>query len=119
VNQEENNSELAGMARALEDASANLSGTSATESGFRQRSELAKQLGVSAYTGSIDHAGRSRSGRVSVQFNVHKGAGYDSNWPRWAYELAKAALLHNKRVWVFAKGDPVGDNLVEVHILAD
>jgi hypothetical protein len=119
VDQVENNSELAGMARALEDASANLSSTSVTEPGLKQLSKLANQLGISDYTGRIVYAGRSRSGVASVQFNTEKGRGYPSDWPAWAYELAKAALLRNKRVWVFAKGDPIGSNLIRVLLLAD
>jgi hypothetical protein len=52
-----------------------------------------------------------------VQFNDDKGRGYPSDWPGWAFELAKAALLSDKRVWVFANGAPHGDNLVRVLLL--
>jgi hypothetical protein len=53
-----------------------------------------------------------------VQINVPStDTGYSSEWPQWAFELAKAALLTGKQVWVLANGDPFGSNLVTVLIL--
>jgi len=43
-------------------------------------------------------AGQAVSSGYSVQYNNQDG-GFSSSWPQWAFELAKAALLVNKRVW--------------------
>jgi hypothetical protein len=94
------NNELAEMTEALENASANLSSTSVTEPGLMQLSELADQVGASSFIG--------RDGN----------GGFASSWPGWAFELAKSALLSNKRVWVISNGDPFGSNLLQVLLLA-
>jgi hypothetical protein len=72
--------------------------------------------GFQSSTGSIAFAGQDANGSYSVQYNNQKG-GFSSAWPQWAFELAKAALLANKRVWVASNGDPFGFNLVFVLIL--
>lgn len=48
----------------------------------------------------------------------YNGSGYSSTWPLWAFELAKAALLYGKKVFIIANGDPFGSNLVQVLIFA-
>lgn len=50
-----------------------------------------------------------------VQINA-EGTGYSSDWPRWAFELAKEALLNDKRLWVISNGEPWGRNLIQVLI---
>ena len=72
--------------------------------------------GFQSSTGTIAFAGQDTSGSYSVQYNDQNG-GFSSAWPQWAFELAKAALLANKRVWVASNGDPFGSNLVFVLIL--
>ncbi len=117
------NSELAEMTEALEKASANLYSTSGAEPGRKQLSELADQVGLSSFIGRIGFAGQNSSGTFFVQFVVETVDGtavYGSSWPGWAFELAKVALLRNiRRVWVLSNGDPVGDNLSSVLLLAD
>lgn len=112
------NNELAEMTEALENASANLSSTSVTEPGLMQLSELADQVGASSFIGRIALAGQTSSGSFWVQFNVDGNGGFASSWPGWAFELAKSALLSNKRVWVISNGDPFGSNLLQVLLLA-
>ena len=72
--------------------------------------------GFQASTGTIAFAGQNSDGSYSVQYNDQNG-GFSSAWPQWAFDLAKAALLANKRVWVASNGDPFGSNLVFVLIL--
>jgi len=73
--------------------------------------------GFQSRVGTIAFAGQQANGSYQVQFN-EPGHGYSSTWPQWAFELAKAALLADKKVWVGSNGDPFGSNLVFVHILA-
>jgi hypothetical protein len=79
--------------------------------------ELTAQAGFNATVGTVAFAGGYSSTMFAVQFNNQNG-GFSSAWPQWAFELAKDALLNNKRLWVGANGDPFGSNLVFVHILA-
>jgi hypothetical protein len=78
--------------------------------------ELVARAGFQATTGTIAFAGRHSTGDYAVQYNDQNG-GFSSAWPQWAFELAKDALLGNKRVWVASNGDPFGSNLVFVMIL--
>jgi hypothetical protein len=82
----------------------------------RQLTELVTQAGFQASTGTIAFAGQYASGSYAVQYNDQNG-GFSSSWPLWAFELAKAALLSDKGVWVASNGDPFGANLVFVMIL--
>jgi len=77
-----------------------------------ERAELAA---LRSGIGTIAFAGRDRTGPGLVQFNDSTtNTGYSSAWPEWAFEIAKAAALHNKRVWVISDGDPFGGNLRQV-----
>jgi len=81
----------------------------------KQMEALASQ-GIGAKVGVIQFAGRVKDGTYGVQFNAD-GNGWSSRWPEWAYEVAREALLHNKRVWVIYEGDmPFGPNLLQVLI---
>ena len=82
----------------------------------QQLSDLVAGAGFQASTGTIAFAGQYSTGSFAVQYNGPNG-GFSSSWPQWAFELAKAALLGNKRVWGASNGDPFGSNLVFVMIL--
>jgi hypothetical protein len=82
----------------------------------KQLTDIVAQAGLQASTGTIAFAGQYASGNYAVQYNDQNG-GFSSSWPQWAFELAKAALLGSKRVWVASNGDPFGTNLVFVMIL--
>jgi len=82
----------------------------------QQLSDAVALAGFQASTGTIAFAGQYGTGTLAVQYNDQNG-GFSSSWPQWAFELAKAALLANKRVWVASNGDPFGPNLVFVMIL--
>lgn len=112
------NNELAEMTQALENATANLSSTTVTEPGLMQLSEIADQIGASFQIGRIALAGQRSNGSFWVQFNIDGNGGFASSWPEWAFELAKSALLSNKRVWVISNGDPFGSNISMVVLLA-
>lgn len=84
----------------------------------REIAEAAADAGLQISVGTIAMAGQLSTGDYSVWINKENGQGYTSTWPRWAFELAKDALLGNKRVWVSSNGDPLGSNLVSVLILA-
>ncbi len=83
----------------------------------RQLAEAVSAAGLQASTGTAAFAGQYATGSYAVQYNDQNG-GYSSAWPQWAFELAKAALLGGKRLWVASNGDPFGSNLVFVMILA-
>jgi len=77
---------------------------------------VAARLGLTVMVGRIGSIGRYSDGSGSVEFYVSGGSGYGSAWPEWAFDLARDALLHDKKVRVIAKGDPYGDNLVQVDL---
>jgi hypothetical protein len=88
---------------------------------FRDQSEnemreflLAKLAGydITAYIGWILHAGKCWNGEFQVQFNV-QGGGWSSRWPEWAYDAARDALLHEKKIWVISNGVPFGPNILQ------
>jgi len=83
----------------------------------RQFVDAVTAAGLQAFVGTIAFAGQQASGSFSVQYNT-QNTGYSSAWPQWAFELAKAALLANKQVFVSSNGDPFGSNLVSVLIFA-
>lgn len=80
--------------------------------------QLTIELASKGYLGKIAFAGQAANGSYYVQFNTESGAGYSSVWPAWAFELAKSALLYNKRLFLIANGDPFGQNLIQVLMLA-
>jgi hypothetical protein len=41
---------------------------------------------------------------------------FDTQWPKWAYQIAMAAFLYDKQVQVIADGQPDGDKLLSVNI---
>lgn len=79
--------------------------------------EAAEEAALDTAIGTIAFAGQRSTGTYAVQFNQQGGNGYSSTWPEWAFELAKEALLHGKRVWVGSNGSPFGSNLTFVHLL--
>ena len=83
----------------------------------KQLTNIVAQAGFQATIGTIAFAGQYATGSYAVQYNDQNG-GFSSTWPQWAFELAKAALLGSKKVWVASNGDPFGTNLVFVLILA-
>jgi hypothetical protein len=60
--------------------------------GVQQLADAVAQAGFEASTGTVAFAGQHSSGDDSVEFNNQHG-GFSSTWPRWAFELVKAALL--------------------------
>jgi hypothetical protein len=81
----------------------------------REIADLVAAAGFQATTGTIAFAGQYATGTYAVQYNDQNG-GFSSEWPQWAFELAKDALLGNRRVWVASNGEPFGANLVFVMI---
>jgi hypothetical protein len=51
-----------------------------------------------------------------VQINLGSN-GYSSDWPEWAYNIAREAFLYNKRLWVIYKEVPFGRNLMHVLLI--
>jgi hypothetical protein len=85
---------------------------------LKQLEKLALEVGSKGYFGKIAFVGQASNGIYNVQFNVDNGSGYSSTWPEWAFKLAQSALLHNKKVFVIATGDPFGSNLIQVLLFA-
>jgi hypothetical protein len=73
--------------------------------------------GLTSLIGNIVLAGQYASGSYWVQFNSGS-SGWASTWPAWAYEIARDALLYNKKVWVLSNGDPFGPNITSVLLYA-
>lgn len=67
--------------------------------------------------GTIRYAGRSADGDNHICLDTLTGS-HDMRWPDWAFTLAKDALLSGRRVFVMARGEPFGAELLEVHLLA-
>jgi hypothetical protein len=83
----------------------------------QELADTAANLGVNAGTYSVMWVGQTFSGYYQVQIFQEGGStAYGSDWPQWAFDLAKSALLHNKKIFVEANGDPVGPNLTRVLI---
>jgi hypothetical protein len=77
---------------------------------------LLNDIGFSSVFGYIAQAGPINDGTFNVQFNTAT-TGYSTAWPQWAYEAARDALLHGKKVMVIHTADgPFGYNLVGVMI---
>ena len=109
--------EFADVVAQIEQAAAEIKIASPEAVGLpKQLTEIVTQAGFQVTTGTIAFVGQYSSGSYSVQYNDQNG-GFSSSWPLWAWELAKAALLGNKKVWVASNGDPFGSNLVFVMIL--
>jgi hypothetical protein len=85
----------------------------------QQLMEAATRAGYQSCFCSVSHAGQRVSGTFFVQINdIQNGGGVSTQWPQWAFELAKAALLSDKLLWVISDGKPFGVNLQHVRILA-
>lgn len=83
---------------------------------FRELEKAALNAGLNSVVGTVAFAGSTNTGSKNVQFNVDGGGGYSSNWPEWAYSIAKDALLNRKKLWVLSNGDPFGSNLLCAYI---
>ena len=82
----------------------------------KQLTDIVAEVGARSSIGTIVGAWQYASGSYTVQYNYENNS-VISEWPQWAFELAKAALLGSKRVSVISNGVPVGANLVGVGIL--
>ena len=49
--------------------------------------------------------------------NCNRNEGYSSDWPEWAYLLAKEALLYNRKLLVVSTGVPYGPNIAQVLVM--
>jgi hypothetical protein len=66
--------------------------------------------------GTIPYAGRWATGEPAVTFDSPDTGSHASNWPEWAYEIAKEALLTGRRVFLTYEDQPFGNNLVFVSL---
>jgi hypothetical protein len=83
---------------------------------FRELEKEALNAGLNSVVGTVAFAGSTNTVSKNVQFNVDGGGVYSSNWPEWAYSIAKDALLKRKKLWVISTGDPFGTNLQLVYL---
>ena len=115
------NTELADLKARFQQATANLTIHEASRASLQQRLvDAAIPLGLLAYFGPIAAVGQdSSTGNHVVGYSdTASNITYYSAWPRWAFELAQAALLAGKEVGVVASGIPVGPNLVSALIFS-
>lgn len=85
----------------------------------RSISEIAAVASYIHYSGRILHAGVQNSAGVKnyfVSFQADDGTSRAGEWPKWAYSVARDALLHGKRVQLVADGTPDGPNLLWIAI---
>ena len=76
----------------------------------------AADRGAQGAIGTIRYAGRAADGANHICLDTATMS-YTMRWPDWAFALAKDALLSDRRLFVMARGEPFGANLLEVHLL--
>jgi hypothetical protein len=87
---------------------------------MQRLSELANQVEDSAWVVTVIKVGQNTDGLYIVSLGMASGGvSYTTySWPEWAYELAKSALLHNKKLEVVSTGgSPVHGDLIQLGIL--
>lgn len=67
-------------------------------------------------TGTVVRFGQTTTTPTMVYFKRENAGTFGSPWPTWAYELAKLALLHGRKLMVYSNGDPLGTNLLYVYV---
>ena len=68
------------------------------------------------YAGNIDQIGRRSDGSRRVMFRSASST-FDTQWPKWAYQIAMTAYLYDKQIQVVADGQPDGDKLLSVNLI--
>lgn len=91
-------------------------GTTARTDRYASLWESAAAQEAQGAIGTIRYAGRAADGANHIYLDTATMA-YTMRWPDWAFALAKDALLSDRRVFVMARGEPFGANLLEVHLL--
>lgn len=71
---------------------------------------------VTVYAGNIVQIGRRSDGSRNVVFQSTSST-FDTQWPKWAYQIAMAAYLYDKQIQVIADGQPDGDKLRSVNLI--
>ncbi|HEX3194945.1 MAG TPA: hypothetical protein VHS30_34705 [Streptosporangiaceae bacterium] len=71
---------------------------------------------VTVYAGNIEQIGRRSDGSRNVVFRSASST-FDTQWPKWAYQIAMAAYLYDKQIQVIADGQPDGDKLRSVNLI--
>jgi hypothetical protein len=80
-----------------------------------QTSTAGTVIAGTVYAGTIEQLGRKSDGSRRVVFRTSSST-FDTQWPKWAYQIAMAAFLYDKQVQVVADGQPDGDKLPSVNI---
>ena len=87
-----------------------------TESAGQSMYRGAGKATVNLYAGNIVQIGRRSDGSRSVVFRSTSST-FDTQWPKWAYQIAMAAYLYDKQIQVVADGQPDGDKLLSVNLI--
>ena len=66
------------------------------------------------YLGRVNYVGRGNGKRIVGLQTDDKF--YSGVWPSWAYELAKIALVNQRKLSVWSRGRPTGANLAAVYV---
>ena len=66
-----------------------------------QTSTAGTVIAGTVYAGTIEQLGRKSDGSRRVVFRTSSSA-FDTQWPKWAYQIAMAAFLYDKQVQVVA-----------------
>lgn len=77
------------------------------------------QDGVSAaalYECTVTFVGVNARGDKDVTLVWATGNKGSSNWPDWAFEQARLALLHGKKVSVRSNGEPASNTILDISI---
>jgi hypothetical protein len=87
-----------------------------TESASQSMYRGAGKETVNVYAGNIVQIGRRSDGSRNVVFQSTSST-FDTQWPKWAYQIAMAAYLYDKQIQVIADGQPDGDKLRSVNLI--
>ena len=87
-----------------------------TESAGQSMGRGAGKETVTVYAGNIVQIGRRSDGSRNVVFRSASST-FDTQWPKWAYQIAMAAYLYDKQIQVIADGQPDGDKLRSVNLI--
>ena len=80
-------------------------------------SEETLEISAVLYECTVTFAGISANGVKDVTLVWATGNLGSDDWPDWAFEQARLALLHGKKVLVRSNGVPSSNNLLGISIM--
>ena len=84
---------------------------------YKRKTSEMEGLGLTSYIGKAIQIGWDENNPRFVFFDTENW-GWASNWDEKSYELAKVSYLHGKRLWIFADGEPAGENIKAAYLIS-